>query len=126
MDPYAIKSYRNKDIDYHTPVLIEWGLRTYRPPVFETNHPYLTSLNNSFATKVSIFMQYSTAEMLLDEQKAFCSQMEEIAGNCFERLEVAYAPHNTFLAGQILRYEKEATDAARRANNFLDGQDTKA
>lgn len=124
-DPYAVESHRNRKTDYLTPVLIEWGLRAYRPSFLEATHPYLTPLDNPFATKVPVFMQYGTAEVLLDEQRAFCSQMGEIAGNSLERLEIPCAPHDTFLGGQILGFEKEARDAAERANKFLVGQDTR-
>ena len=125
-DPHAVDLHRNRKTDYLTPVLIEWGLRTYRPTFYEPNHPYLTPLNNPFATKVPIFMQYGTAEVLLDEQRAFYSQMEEVTGNSLERLEIPNAPHNTFLGGQLLGFEKEARDAAERANRFLNSQDSKA
>lgn len=123
-DPYAVESHRNRETDYLTPVLFKWGVRAYKPSFLEADHPYLTPLNNPFATKVPIFVQYGTAEMLLDEQRAFCSQMEGIAGNSLERLEIPYAPHNTFLGGQILGFEKEARHAAERANKFLESQST--
>ncbi|KAG7004272.1 hypothetical protein G7Y79_00026g058560 [Physcia stellaris] len=105
-DPYAVNAHRNRKTDYITPVLVEWGLRTYRPPFYDANHPYLTPLNNPFATKVPIFMQYGTAEVLLDEQRAFYSLMEEVAGNSLERLEIFNVPHNTFLGGPILGFER--------------------
>jgi len=125
-DPYAVVSHRNGKIDYLTPELMEWGLRTFRPWFLEANHPYLTPLNNPFATKVPIFMQYGTAEVLLDGMRAFYSQMGGIAGNSLERLETPNAPHNTFLGGQLLGFEKEARNAAERANQFLDSQDPRA
>ncbi|KAL8909097.1 MAG: hypothetical protein Q9207_000431 [Kuettlingeria erythrocarpa] len=124
-DPYGVDSHRNRETDYLTPVLIEWGLRTYRPSFLKADHPYLTPLNNAFATKVPLFMQYGTAEVLLDEQRSFCSQMEQIAGNRLERLEIPNAPHNTFLGGQLLGFEKEARDAAGRASEFLSSQGAK-
>ena len=125
-DPYAVESHRNSKTDYLTPGLIEWGLRAYRLSFLKATHPYLTPLNNPFATKVPAIVQYGTAEVLLDEQRAFCSQMEEIAGNSLERWEIPYAPHNTFLGGQLLGFGKEARDAAMMANKFLDGQDTQS
>jgi len=107
-------------------MLIEWVLRTYQPSFLEATHPYLTPLNDPFATKVTVFVQYGTAGMLLDETRGFCAQMEGVVGNRVEWLEVACAPHNTFLGGQLLGFGKEAWDAAERANKFLDSQCAKA
>ncbi|KAL8721437.1 MAG: hypothetical protein Q9225_001882 [Loekoesia sp. 1 TL-2023] len=118
----AVASHRNQRTDYITPAFVNWGLRTYRPSFLEGNYPYLSPLNNCFATKVPIFMQHGTAEVLFDEQKTFCSQMKQINGNKIERLEVPNAPHDTFLAGQVLGWEKEAEDAARKACDFLNRQ----
>jgi len=105
VDPHAVDSHRNERTDYITPVLIEWGLRSFRPSFLEANHPYWTPLNNRFATKVPVFMQYGVAEVLLDGMRAFgYSQMEELAGNGLEPLDVPNAPHNTVLSGRILGF----------------------
>ena len=118
-DPYAVEHHRNGKSDYLTPVLIRWAVRAYQPSFLEANHPYLSPLNNPFATKVPIFMQYGTAEFLFDEHRDFYLQMKEIPGNHIERFELANAPHNTFLAGLILGFEKQAREAADIAYDFI-------
>lgn len=125
-DPNAINQHRNRNLDYITPVLVKWGVRAYLPSWIEPNHPYITPLNNPFSTKVPIFMQHGTAEILYDEQELFYQQMKEVPGNYIERMEIANAPHNTFLAGQILGFEKEAAVAADRAKRFLDDREDSA
>ncbi|KAL8728213.1 MAG: hypothetical protein Q9181_005426 [Wetmoreana brouardii] len=117
-DPNAVESHRNTKSDFITPVLVKWGVHSYRPSFLKANHPYLTPLNNPFATTVPIFMQHGTAEVLFDEQKAFYFQMKEIPGNRIECLETPNAPHDTFLAGQALGWEKEAEEAAKEAASF--------
>lgn len=107
-------------------MLVQWGVRTYRPPFLKASHPYLSPLNNPFATKVPIFLQHGTAEVLFDEQKLFYLQMKEVAGNKIERLEIPNAPHNTLLGGLVLGFEKQAIDAAESAYKFLNRQEYEA
>ncbi|KAL8829799.1 MAG: hypothetical protein Q9191_001802 [Dirinaria sp. TL-2023a] len=121
-DPYAVERHRNSQTDYLTHALLQWGSRPYRPPFLKANHPYLSPLNNPFATKVPVFMQYSTAEVLFDEQKAFYLQMREIPSNNIERLEMPNVPHDIFLVGDLLGFEKQTIDAAESAYKFLKSQ----
>ena len=121
-DSNSVEHHRNYKTDYLTPVLIRWGLRTYRPSFLDANHPYLSPFNNPFPTKVPIFMQNGTAELLFDEQVTFYSQMRDIAGNKVERFEVINAPHNIFLGGQLLGFEDEIIKATDKAYQFLKDQ----
>ena len=121
-DPYAVELHRNSNTDYLTHVLIQWGSRAYRPPFLKANHPYLSPLNNPFATQVPIWMQHGTAEVFFDAQKAFYKQMKQVSGNKIERLEIPNAPHNTFLGGLVLGFEKQAVDAAESACTFVNCQ----
>lgn len=52
--------------------------------------------------------------------------MKEVAGNKIERLEIPNAPHNTFLGGLVLGFEKQAIDAAESAYKFLNRQEYEA
>ena len=58
---------------------------------------YLSPLNHELSTKVPIFMQCGTVEVLYDEQISFFRRMKEVAGNKFEILELENATHDTFL-----------------------------
>ena len=122
VSPDAINQHRNEKSDFITPGLLKWGIRTYVPSYLEPSHPYITPLNNAFPIKVPIFMQHGTAEVLYDEQKLFYQQMNDVPGNHIERMEIANAPHDTFLGGQILGFEADAVDAVARANKFLINQ----
>lgn len=121
-NPNALMDHRNYEADYITPVLIKWGVRAYRPPFLELGHPYLSPLNNPFATEVPIFMQCGTAEVFYDEQQLFYLQMKKFPGNRMECVEITNAPHNTFAAGPILGFQEQARAAADSANTFLDRQ----
>lgn len=79
---------------------------------------YLSPLNHELSTKVPIFMQCGTVEVLYDEQISFFRRMKEVAGNKFEILELENAPHDTFLLG----FAKEAEDATLVARDFVAGQ----
>ncbi|KAI4150798.1 MAG: hypothetical protein L6R39_002167 [Caloplaca ligustica] len=118
-DPNAINRHRNEKSDYLTPKLLKWGLRSYQPSFLEATHAYLSPINNPFTTEVPILLQHGAAEVLVDEQKAFCLQMQKLPGNRIERFESANAPHNIFLDGQILGFMDESEKAVRYARKFL-------
>ena len=120
-DPHSVDRHRNTKSDYLTSPLVKWAQRSYVPSFMEANHPYITPLNNEFSTNVAMFMQCGTAEALYDEQRSFMKNMRDIPGNKIEFLEIANAPHNTFLGGAILGFAKEARDAADAARKFLEG-----
>lgn len=120
--PSAVDSHRNSKYDYIPSSLVEWALRTYKPSGLDTNNPYISPLNNEFSTDVPIFMQCGTAEVLYDEQMSFMEHMKNIPGNRIELLEIANAPHNTFLGGAILGFANEVNHAADVALDFLQGK----
>ena len=121
-DPSSLERHRNGESDYLTPVLLKWAVRAYRPSFLEANHPYLSPLNSPFATKVPIFMQYGTAEVLIDDQKDFFLQMKNVPGNRIDCLELDNAPHNTFLGGLLLGFGRQAREAATIAKDFIEKQ----
>ena len=83
---------------------------------------YLSPLHHPFSTKAPMFMQCGTVEVLYDEQVGFFRRMEELAGDKVEIMELQNAPHDTFLAGLILGFAKEAEDATLIARDFVERQ----
>ena len=60
--------------------------------------------------------------VLYDEQVGFFRRMGEVAGNKVEIMELQNAPHDTFLAGQVPGFAKEAEDATLIARDFVERQ----
>ena len=120
--PNSLERHKNSRIDYIPTHLLEWALRSYIPSSMDAKDQYLSPLYHQFSTKVPIFMQCGTVEVLYDEQLSFFRRMEEVAGNRVEILELQNAPHDTFLAGQVLGFAKEAEDATLVARDFVEGQ----
>lgn len=88
----------NGRIDYIPPHLLEWALRAYIPSSMDSKDPYLSPLHHPFSTKVPMFIQCGTVEVLYDEQVGFfLRRMGEVAGNKVEIMELQNAPHDTFL-----------------------------
>lgn len=117
--PAAVASLRNYKFDYVPSILVGWGERTYKPDSMEATHPYISPLNNAFATSVPILVHTGTLEVLHDDHVALVSQMNEIAGNEIELVETVGAPHDIFAAGLITGFMKEAETAMDDANEFL-------
>lgn len=110
--------HRNVPTDYIFGDLGDWGVRSYTPAGWSSSHPYITPLGNEFHTKVPIFIQTGTAEMLYDSHLLFAKNMKE-HGCKVELFEIANAPHDTFAGGEFLGFRKEAEDAIERAAMFV-------
>jgi len=114
-----IDGHGNAKIDYITGDLVEWGIERYTPPGWDSGNPYLSPLGNEFESKVPIFLQTGTAEVLYDDHVKFAEGMRE-KGTEVELLEIENAPHDTFGAGIILGYSKEVENAAEKAAVFAE------
>ncbi len=58
--------------------------------------------------------------MLRDQGTAFAQGMDGVGNDRVEVYEVARAPHDIFLAGNIMGFGKEAADAVGVAQRFLE------
>ncbi len=90
----------------------------YVPPSFPLSHPFISPLKNEFATSVPVFLQTGTGEVMYHEHLKFVDAWKRIEKNKIELVEIPHAPHDTFLAGQILGFSKEAEDAVKKAVSY--------
>jgi acetyl esterase/lipase len=93
---------------------VEWSAERYTPPELDSGNPYISPLGNEFESKVPIFLQTGTAEVLYDDHLRFAKDMRG-KGTRLDLLEIENAPHDTFGAGIIFGFAKEAEDAAEKA-----------
>ena len=118
-DPTAIDLNINARFDFVISRLVAWAIRVFAPRTIDLEHPYLSPLRHPFETQTAIWIQVGGLEVLNGDTIAFFKSMRRIAGNNIELYEVPYAPHDIFLAGNFLGFEREVTDAARFAQRFL-------
>jgi acetyl esterase/lipase len=118
-DLLTLDTHPNAKNDYLVASLVEWGASRFTPPGFDRSHPYITFLGNEFTSPVPLFVQTGTAEVLYNDHVEFSKAMEE-KGTEVEFLEIKDAPHDTFGAGIILGWVKEAEAAAAQAAKFVE------
>lgn len=118
-DPKAIDLSINARFDFVMSRFVAWATRVFAPPTMDLSHPYLSPLRHPFDTQTAIWIQVGGLEVLNSDTVAFHRSMRRIARNNVELYEVPYAPHDIFLAGNILGFEREAADAAKFAQRFL-------
>ena len=120
-DSKEIDRNRNSATDFVPAGLVRWAVRAFAPAGMDLSHPYITPLHHPFSTRVPIWIQVGGAEVLRDEGMAFVRNMRSMTSNRVGVYEVSSAPHDIFLAGNILGFEREALDAADRAQQYLKG-----
>ncbi|PQE32438.1 alpha beta hydrolase fold-3 domain containing protein [Rutstroemia sp. NJR-2017a WRK4] len=118
VDTKALDKHPSVTTDYVFGSLIAWAKRCYIPTDLSPGHPYLSPLGNEFDCPVPIFVQTGTAEVLYEDHVLFAERMKE-KGCKIELLEIENAPHDTFGAGIILGFAKEAENAADQAAKFV-------
>ncbi|MCJ1376411.1 hypothetical protein MMC20_007653 [Loxospora ochrophaea] len=120
--PGIVDKHRNYQTDYLSDELGYWGVRalTAAGSAVSPDSPYLSPLGNEFATKVPVFVQTGSAEVLTDDHVLFSKAMKDVPENRVELYETANAPHDTFAAAHVLGFVKEAKDAAGAACKFLE------
>ncbi|PQE13336.1 alpha beta hydrolase fold-3 domain containing protein [Rutstroemia sp. NJR-2017a BVV2] len=124
-DAKALDKHPSITTDYVFGSLIAWGKRCYIPTDLSPGHPYLSPLGNEFGCPVPIFVQTGTAEVLYEDHVRFVERMKE-KGCKIELLEIENAPHDTFGAGIILGFTKEAENAADQAVKFVEEASSEA
>ena len=119
-DPDWMDRHANSKIDFVPSNLVRWALRVFPPTGMELSHPYLSPLRHPFVTKTPVWVQIGGKEVLYDEAMAFVRKMSGVQNNMVEIHEVPAAPHDIILAGNLLGFEKEASNAADKAHQWLD------
>ncbi|CAG8976213.1 hypothetical protein HYALB_00011144 [Hymenoscyphus albidus] len=105
--------------DYTKGTLLEWGASLFTPPGGDRGSPYISPLLHPFTSPVPLFIQTGTQEVLYGDHVRFVETMREV-GTRVEMVEIRDAPHDTFGAGMILGFAREAEDAAERAASFTE------
>jgi acetyl esterase/lipase len=118
-DQRTLDAHPNAKTDYMKGSLLEWGAERFTPPGWDRSHPYISPLGNGFKSPVPMFIQSGMLEVLHDDHVRFAESMRE-KGTEVEFLEIKDAPHDTFGAGIILGFVKEAEDAAAKAAKFVE------
>ncbi|KAM3070298.1 hypothetical protein ACMFMG_010134 [Clarireedia jacksonii] len=124
--PWLDMTADEKELDKHPSIktdyvfgsLIAWGTRCYVPANLSPGHPYLSPLGNEFECSVPVFVQTGTAEVLYKDHVRFVERMKK-KGCKIELWVIENAPHDTFGAGIILGFAKEAENAADQAVKFV-------
>ncbi|PWY63316.1 alpha/beta-hydrolase [Aspergillus eucalypticola CBS 122712] len=88
-----------------------WGIRRVTPMGWKRGHRFLSPLGNGFRTlEMPIFLQAGMEEVFFEDQVAFVEEMRRLR-NDIEFCEVNDAPHDIFMAGNVVKLEKEAEEA---------------
>lgn len=121
-NPRLVDQNKNSSSDYVMSSLAKWAVQSFVPSSMSASHPYISPAHNVFPTKVPIFLQVGGLEVLHDEITTFADKMKAVRGNRVEIHDVAFAPHDILLCGEILGWEKEAEEVAQAARAFLESQ----
>ncbi|KAI9643727.1 hypothetical protein NHQ30_008350 [Ciborinia camelliae] len=114
-----IDTHRNYRTDYLAGFTLEWGINLYIPESMEVTGPWFSPLRYPFSTPVPIWMMTGKAEVLTDTIVEFAGKMKDMKGNRVELYEIPNAPHDVFLVGNKMGWDKEAEEAASAAAKFL-------
>jgi acetyl esterase/lipase len=119
-DPANINQSSNEATDYLGGGFGQWGSDSFAPKgKVDSANPYLTPLGNAFASRTPIWIQTGDAEVLYDDDVEIASQFKKIAGNTVELEVTKGTPHDIILVGHLLGFNKEASEAAKKASEFL-------
>ncbi|TGJ79003.1 hypothetical protein E0Z10_g9761 [Xylaria hypoxylon] len=83
------------------------------------SNPYITPLGNPFPTRVPIFVNAGSAELLYESITRWAEEMRGVDGNIVEVHHEEAAVHDTFLLAELLGFEKSAWEVAARIGEFM-------
>ncbi|KAF4504459.1 hypothetical protein G6O67_007909 [Ophiocordyceps sinensis] len=114
--------HRNIPTDFIFGALGDWGVRCYVPGGWDVHHQhyaYVAPLGRELFTKVPLFVQTGTGEVLYDSHVEFAQNARE-KGCKVELVEIPKAPHDTFLGGDFLGFGDEQEDAIDQAAKVVE------
>ncbi|PYI00180.1 alpha/beta-hydrolase [Aspergillus ellipticus CBS 707.79] len=121
-DAYALNTNRNQKTDYCDGEMGAWGAAAFAPPdVVRLDDPYLSPALHPFATPVPIFVQVGGAEVLCDSAREFVEAFRGVDGNVVEFLETPDVPHDVYMTGHILGWDREQKEMVEAAGRFVGG-----
>jgi acetyl esterase/lipase len=110
----------NYKTDYICPPFTAWGTAAYAGEAGEKvlSHPYISQKNRTFKSEVPIWVNACGAEVLYYDIKEWAGKMEE-AGNDITLDVEKHVPHDALLVGNLAGFDKEATNMAKKAGEWM-------
>lgn len=125
IDPSDISgSYVHDNINYKTdylsPPFTHWGTHAYAgsPGVQTLSQPYISQKNKPFKCDVPMWVNVGGSEILYFDVVEWAQKMKE-AGNDVELDIDEHLPHDVLAVGNLLGFNKEAVDMAKRVGEWL-------
>lgn len=111
--------------DYMNAPFTRWGSTAYAglSDLKILDQPYISHKNRAFKTDVPLWVNTGSSEVLYYDSTEWCEKMKAIGNNVTLDVE-KYAPHDILLVGNILGFEKEAENSAKRAAEWLRSKTT--
>lgn len=110
--------------DYLSGSFGTWGARSVAPAPssgLSIAHPYLSHIDNPFATKTPVWIQTGGSEVLFHEDVKLYEQMKSVESNKVELHIEEECPHDIILTGALIGFEVEAGRSAKKAGEFWAG-----
>ncbi|KAJ4377975.1 hypothetical protein N0V83_000805 [Neocucurbitaria cava] len=106
--------------DYLSPTFTHWGSEAYAglSGLQSLDQPYVSHKNRPFRTKVPLWVNTGGGEVLYYDDKEWFNMMKEADNDVTLDVE-KHVPHDVLLIGNMLGFDKEATDCAKRAGEWL-------
>ena len=110
----------NVKTDYLTSIFTRWGSLAYAGPTGRSalSNPYISHLNQAFKTRVPLFVNAGSAEVLYFDDKKWAEEMKDTGNNVTWDVEQD-VPHDILLLGKILGFEEAATRQTKRAGEWI-------
>ncbi|KAG9187585.1 hypothetical protein G6011_05456 [Alternaria panax] len=114
---------RNYATDYLSPPFTSWGTRAYAGEAGEQvlSQPYISLKNQTFKTEAPMWVNAGSGEILYFDIVEWAEKMKE-AGNDVQLDIEEHVPHDVIISGDILGFEQEAVNMAKRAAAWLKEQ----
>ena len=112
---------KNIQSDCATPGVLQYGSDAYLPEgeVLADVWPYISPLHHPFTTRVPLFIQAGTAEILYEEIKSFANEMLQIEGNTVLYHETESCPHDILVGHELYNFVPQARLASTKATEFF-------
>ncbi|KAJ4371908.1 hypothetical protein N0V86_008462 [Didymella sp. IMI 355093] len=113
----------NYATDYLSGPFTVWGADAYagNGGKMVLSNPYFSHKGRTFKTKVPLFVNTGSGEILYFDDCEWAERMKE-AGNDVELDVEKHVPHDVLLLGNILGFHEQASNCAKRAGKWLQGK----
>ncbi|KFY34347.1 hypothetical protein V494_06846 [Pseudogymnoascus sp. VKM F-4513 (FW-928)] len=122
----TMKMHPNAPTDYLDEMVGMWGAQSLMPSKesgITLGHPNIKFLGNPFATPTPLLFLTGESEILYDHNVQLYEEFKAVEGNKVDLEVTPYGVHDIILAGQWVRFTKEAAQAAKVAGKFWDANE---